>query len=91
MVRQRSAKSLYGGSIPPQASKNKSSNLYIILLVYFYAQVAELVYALVLGTSGEILGGSSPLLGTKRKQALACFFMPRARPLHFLRERTRKS
>ncbi len=29
------------------------------------AQVAELVDALVSGTSGEIRGGSSPLLGTK--------------------------
>ena len=27
--------------------------------------MAELVYALVLGTSGAILGGSSPLLGTR--------------------------
>ena len=31
-----------------------------------YAQVAKLVYALVLGTSGAIRGGSSPLLGTER-------------------------
>ncbi len=31
------------------------------------AQVAELVDALVSGTSGEIRGGSSPLLGTKLK------------------------
>ena len=28
--------------------------------------MAELVYALVLGTSGAILGGSSPLLGTRQ-------------------------
>ena len=39
-----------------------------------YARVAELVDALVLGTSGAIHGGSSPLAGTKkRKQAKACF------------------
>ena len=36
------------------------------------AQVAELVDALVSGTSGESRGGSSPLLGTKRPSALAC-------------------
>ncbi len=32
------------------------------------AQVAELVDALVSGTSGEIRGGSSPLLGTKLQE-----------------------
>ena len=40
-------------------------------LVYFReeinAQVAKLVYALVLGTSGAIRGGSSPLLRTRIK------------------------
>ena len=36
-----------------------------------------MVYALVLGTSGAILGGSSPLLGTKAKKRailIALFF-----------------
>ena len=38
------------------------------------AQVAELVDALVSGTSGESRGGSSPLLGTKRPRCLWSFF-----------------
>lgn len=50
-------------------TKIKSSNLYNFLLIYLHAQVAELVYALVLGTSGAILGGSSPLLGTRKAWA----------------------
>jgi hypothetical protein len=47
------------------------------MFLCIYAQVAELVYALVLGTSGAILGGSSPLLGTKAKKRailIALFF-----------------
>ncbi len=63
MVRQRSAKSLYGGSIPPQASKN-NGNLDEFLLVCFYAGVAKLVDVLALGASEVTHGGSSPLPGT---------------------------
>lgn len=37
----------------------------MIFRIPFLAQVAELVDALVSGTSGAILGGSSPLLGTR--------------------------
>lgn len=40
---------------------------YSLLYSHAHAQVAKLVYALVLGTSGAIRGGSSPLLRTKIK------------------------
>ena len=92
MVRHSSAKGIYGGSIPPQASLK-----YLNMLRYFRidicpsggtgirarlkivsrkgcgfdshlghnAGVAELVYALVLGTSVARLEGSSPSSSTK--------------------------
>ena len=36
------------------------------------AQVAKLVDALVLGTSGAIRGGSIPLLGTDKNKTIFC-------------------
>jgi hypothetical protein len=43
------------------------------------AQVAELVDALVSGTSGESRGGSSPLLGTKPPESFSPPYAPVAR------------
>ncbi len=63
VVRQESAKLLYGGPIPPQASllfenlSVKTKN----------ARVVELVYTHDLKSCGEICAGSTPALGTKIK------------------------
>ncbi len=69
MVRQGSAKPLYGGSIPPQASSKLLSlcrNFYIFIshLLFFQARVVELVYTHDLKSCGEIHAGSIPAPGT---------------------------
>ena len=49
---------------------------YLLYSAAHFAQVAKLVYALVLGTSGAIRGGSSPLLRTTlRKTSTAARFL----------------
>lgn len=57
MVRQRSAKSLYAGSIPTQASRS--------YLCESFARVAELVYAHDLKSCLARDVGSMPTPGTK--------------------------
>jgi hypothetical protein len=56
IVLPRSSKVAFGKHVVDKAENPPQSEI--------HAQVAELVDALVSGTSGESRGGSSPLLGT---------------------------
>ena len=59
LVEQLPLKETVLGSSPSEGTRNN-------VFQKIYADVAKLVDALVLGTSGAILGGSSPLIRTQK-------------------------
>ena len=66
-VRDRSPIEIFSSLLTKKKSNWGTDPVRVDSLQDNIAQVAELVYALVLGTSAARRGGSSPLLRTKKK------------------------